>query len=82
MAVQLGNGKFVQGKQFFRTCNVLPFSCTHLALRQGKRRSCSAPQFFDCTVLLNVKPNFFTLFLIFYVLKIFLGDWTVLITAN
>ena len=58
MAVQLGNGKCVQGKQFFRTCNVLPFSCTHLALRQGKRRRCSAPQFFDCTVLLNVKPNF------------------------
>jgi hypothetical protein len=24
-------------KEFFRTCNVLPFSCTHLALwRKGK----------------------------------------------
>ena len=26
------------GKDFFRTCHVLPFNCTHLALqRQGKR---------------------------------------------
>ena len=24
-------------KEFFRTCNVFPFSCTHLALWQGKR---------------------------------------------
>jgi hypothetical protein len=23
-------------KEFFRTCNVLPFSCTHLALWRGK----------------------------------------------
>jgi hypothetical protein len=23
-------------KEFFRTCNVLPFSCTHLALWGGK----------------------------------------------
>ena len=25
-----------QNKEFFRTCNVLPFSCTHLALWRGK----------------------------------------------
>jgi hypothetical protein len=25
-----------KGKEFFRTCNVLPFSCTHLALWRGK----------------------------------------------
>jgi hypothetical protein len=25
-----------QSKEFFRTCNVLPFSCTHLALWRGK----------------------------------------------
>ena len=24
--------KEVSSKEFFRTCNVLPFSCTHLAL--------------------------------------------------
>jgi hypothetical protein len=24
------------GKEFFRTCNVLPFSCTHLALGKVK----------------------------------------------
>ena len=24
------------GKEVFRTCNVLPFSCTHLALWRGK----------------------------------------------
>ena len=23
----------VSGKEFFRTCNVLPFSCTHLAYK-------------------------------------------------
>ena len=44
MAVQLGNGKCVQGKESFRTCNVLPFSCTHLALRQGKRPKVHAKQ--------------------------------------
>jgi hypothetical protein len=35
-----------QGKEFFRTCNVLPFSCTHLALwrRQGKRPKVHAKQ--------------------------------------
>ena len=26
----------VGNKEFFRTCNVLPFSCTHLALWRGK----------------------------------------------
>ena len=26
----------IRGKEFFRTCNVLPFSCTHLALWRGK----------------------------------------------
>ena len=26
----------VRFKEFFRTCNVLPFSCTHLALWRGK----------------------------------------------
>ena len=26
----------VADKEFFRTCNVLPFSCTHLALWRGK----------------------------------------------
>ena len=26
----------VSGKEVFRTCNVLPFSCTHLALWRGK----------------------------------------------
>ena len=35
-------------KEFFRTCNVLPFSCTHLALwslqRQGKRPKVHAKQ--------------------------------------
>jgi hypothetical protein len=25
-------------KEVFRTCNVLPFSCTHLALWRGKAR--------------------------------------------
>ena len=43
-------------KEFFRTCNVLPFSCTHLALwrqRQGKRPKVYAKQkgfknFFTC----------------------------------
>jgi len=25
-------------KEFFRTCNVLPFSCTHLALWRGKEK--------------------------------------------
>ena len=36
----------VLGKEFFRTCNVLPFSCTHLALwvRQGKRPKVHAKQ--------------------------------------
>ena len=36
-----------QNKEFFRTCNVLPFSCTHLALwiqRQGKRPKVHAKQ--------------------------------------
>ena len=33
------------GKDFFRTWNVLPFSCTHLALwRQGKRPKVHAKQ--------------------------------------
>ena len=27
----------VHHKDFFRTCNVLPFSCTHLALWRGKK---------------------------------------------
>ena len=27
-----------EGKEFFRTCNVLPSSCTHLALWRGKAR--------------------------------------------
>ena len=27
-----------QLKEFFRTCNVLPFSCTHLVLWRGKRQ--------------------------------------------
>ena len=34
-------------KEFFRACNVLPFSCTHLALwrgRQGKRHKVDAKQ--------------------------------------
>ena len=34
-------------KEVFRTCNVLPFSCTHLALwrqRQGKRPKVHAKQ--------------------------------------
>jgi len=30
--------KFLITKEFFRTCNVLPFSCTHLALWRGKGR--------------------------------------------
>ena len=28
----------VVSKEFFRTCNVLPFSCTHLALWRGKEQ--------------------------------------------
>ena len=34
------------GIEFFRTCNILPFSCTHLALwrRQGKRPKVHAKQ--------------------------------------
>ena len=28
--------KAASGKDFFRTCNVLPFSCTHFALWRGK----------------------------------------------
>ena len=28
--------KAAVSKEVFRTCNVLPFSCTHLALRRGK----------------------------------------------
>ena len=31
-------------KEVFRTCNVLPFSCTHLALWQGKRPKVHAKQ--------------------------------------
>ena len=42
-----------ENKDFFRTCNVLPFSCTYLALRQGKRSKVHAKQkgfknFFTC----------------------------------
>ena len=32
------NSKLFQTKEVFRTCNVLPFSCTHLALWRGKAR--------------------------------------------
>ena len=31
-------------KDFFRTCNVLPFSCTHLALWRGKERQGKRPE--------------------------------------
>ena len=34
----------IQNKEFFRTCNVLPFSCTHLALWQVKRPKVHAKQ--------------------------------------
>ena len=34
----------MQSKEFFRTCNVLPFSCTHLALWRGKRPKVHAKQ--------------------------------------
>ena len=30
------SGTTVLSKEVFRTCNVLPFSCTHLALWRGK----------------------------------------------
>ena len=33
MTSVIGRGK---SKEVFRTCNVLPFSCTHLALWRGK----------------------------------------------
>jgi hypothetical protein len=34
----------LQTKEFFRTFNVLPFSCTHLALWRGKRPKVHAKQ--------------------------------------
>jgi hypothetical protein len=34
----LEGNKYVLRKEFFRTCNVLPFSCTHLALWRGKEQ--------------------------------------------
>ena len=36
---------------------------------------CSTPNFFDCTVLINVKPIFFTIFLIFHEIEIFFGGF-------
>ena len=33
-------------KDFFRTCNVLPFSCTHLALWRGNTKQKGFKNFF------------------------------------
>ena len=53
----------VKVKEFFRTCNVLPFSCTHLALwRQGKRPKVHAKQkgFKNFFNLQSILPYFAT----------------------
>ena len=52
-------------KEFFRTCNVLPFSCTHLALWRGKVKD---PRYMqkkkdsrislDCTKEVHVRQYF------------------------
>ena len=36
---------------------------------------CLTPNFFDCTELINVKPIFFTIFLIFHEIEIFFGGF-------
>ena len=42
----LPNGYSVAAKELFRTCNVLPFSCTHLALWRGKEEGLKLWLFF------------------------------------
>ena len=47
-------------KEFFRTCNVLPFSCTHLALVRGKRPQVHTKQK-DSRISLPYKANLVTI---------------------